>query len=61
MSQRGQVVVAVVLALGLAQRLETLPLDVAGADQDGLELARGFVQPSDGAKVKGRSAEAAAQ
>jgi flavin reductase (DIM6/NTAB) family NADH-FMN oxidoreductase RutF len=31
------------------------------ADQDGLELARGFVQPSDGAKVKGRSAEAAAQ
>ena len=31
------------------------------ADQDGLELARRFVQPSDGAKIKGRSAEAAAQ
>ena len=31
------------------------------ADQDGLELARRLVQPSDGAKIKGRSAEAAAQ
>ena len=31
------------------------------AEQDGLELARHFVQPSDGSKVKGRSAEAQAQ
>ena len=36
-------------------------LNLLTADQDGLELARGFVQPAEGSKVRGRAAEAAAQ
>ena len=36
-------------------------VNILEEDQDGLELARSFVQPSDGAKVQGRSAAEAAR
>ena len=36
-------------------------VNVLQGDLDGMELARGFLQPYEGSKVRGRSAEAAAQ
>ncbi len=36
-------------------------LNMLTGDLDGMELARGFLQPYDGSKVRGRSAEAAAR
>ncbi len=48
-------------SLGRIRASEAFTVNLLTQDQDGLELARRFVQPFDGSKVKGRSAEAQAQ
>jgi flavin reductase (DIM6/NTAB) family NADH-FMN oxidoreductase RutF len=48
-------------SLGRIRANPAFTVNLLTQDQDGLELARRFVQPADGSKVKGRSAEAQAQ
>ncbi len=48
-------------SLARIRKNDAFTVNLLIAEQDGLELARRFVQPSDGSKVKGRSAEAQAQ
>ena len=47
-------------SLARIRKNDAFTVNLLIAEQDGLELARRFVQPSDGSKVKGRSAEAQA-
>jgi flavin reductase (DIM6/NTAB) family NADH-FMN oxidoreductase RutF len=47
-------------SLGRIRANRAFTVNLLPGDQDGLELARSFVQPSDGAKIAGRSKAAAA-